>query len=189
MAKSIQDLIAGAKKAPKQHRDVELYLDNDISDQIAVLERELDTLHSDTRLGDPRPQQIRDQIAAIEAEAAESIIVLRFTRMPADEWAEITARCPQRFEAPVDRIYGYNVHDAARAAAPASGVRLIAQAEGAPIEEALPDEQWDELFEVMSGREFTNIVDAIFDLNDYTPQQRLDAARKASRAGTGATSN
>src|SRR5439155_26613911 len=115
-----------------------------------------------------------------QAEAAESLIVLRFSKMLAEDWAELVARCPQRLDVPVDRMYGYNVHAVGRAAAAASGARITADGD-----EQLTDSQWDRLFALLSGHEFSRIVDAIFDLNEYGPEQRIAEAKKVSSAGTG----
>ena len=186
---SIDDLLTTAEKQPPRHHDVELYVGDDTSDRIAALETQIEEVEKDVRFGDPRKQQLRDQIAAIEAEAAGNVFIIRFRALPAEDWADITGRSPARLDVPVDRMYGYNVHDAARAAAPLSGVHLVVAPDADATEEQLTEEQWERLFKLLSGRDFGRITDAIFDLNDYGPQQRLDAARKASRAGSGTTSS
>lgn len=201
---SFSDRLTKAKQhAVKQHRDVDVYLDDDTAERITALEEEIAAHEQaivqakrDLRMGDTRPAELAEQIAAVreriagvQAEAAESRAVLRFRRLPAEEWADIVSHCPARIDAMVDRMYGYNVHEASREAAPASGVLIERGEDGSEVETPVTDEEWDELFGLLSGRDFGRLCDAIFGLNEHGPQQRLDAARKASRAGSGSTSN
>src|SRR5205823_292967 len=106
---SFDDLLTKAEAAPRPHRDVDVYLDSDAGARIADLEAQIEGLEADKRLGDKRATDLQAQIEAVQAEAAESLIVLRFVKMLAEDWAELVARCPQRLDVPVDRMYGYNV--------------------------------------------------------------------------------
>jgi hypothetical protein len=109
----------------------------------------------------------------------EAVVTLRFTEMKGMEWAEVTARSPARVDATIDHRYGYNVHFAATLAAPRSGKRV----DGDELV-ALSDQEWRDLFEVLSGPDFASIADAMFMLNEHGPAERLDAAKKASTVGS-----
>lgn len=183
MTMTIDDLLGRAEKAPRPHRDVDVYLDTDAAGRLEQLQADLEALEADKRLVNPRQREIEEQIAAVQAEAASSLIVLRFTKLPGEEWVNIVARYPQRVDVGVDRMYGYNVHAVCRAAAAVSGVRLNGDSS-----EALSDEQWDRLFALISGHEFSNVCDAIFGLNEYGPELRVAEAKKASSAGTDGSS-
>jgi hypothetical protein len=55
--------------------------------------------------------------------------------------------------------------------------------------EPLTSEQWAGLWSVLSGHEFERVCSVIWELNEWEPQQRIDSAKKASRAGIGSTSS
>lgn len=177
---SFDDLLTKAEAAPVPHRDVDVWLGEDVSDQITDLEQQLAEVSTDLRFGDSRPAAIQAEIDEVRASAEGELVVLRFRKMSAGRWAEIVARAPQRVDAPIDRAYGYNVHVVGQVAASTSGVRLDGD-----TEEPLSPEQWDRLFQLLSGHEFQKICNAIFDLNEYAPEQRILSAKKASRAGSG----
>lgn len=171
---------------------------------------ELDDATVNARLADPRKAQIeetRDKriaelTAGIEQATAErdgiadgTLITIRFTQLPGQAWAEITARNPERPDVLIDRLYHYNYHEAAKQAAvyrdPAEAggrvyAELVTPADGdaEPALEPITGEQWAGIFEVISGHEFERIASAIWDLNDYGPEQRIAAAGKASRASS-----
>lgn len=117
--------------------------------------------------------------ADVEVELGGEVVTLRFRRMEGLDWVGLTAKCPPRPDAPIDVRFGYNVHAAAQLAAPKSGVVV----EGAD-EVALDDEQWADVWPVLSGPAFADIADAIFTLNQWTPQGRVEAIKKASRANS-----
>jgi hypothetical protein len=116
----------------------------------------------------------------------EELVRLKFTELPAERWADICAHSPVRPEVLYDEQYGYNIHSACRMAAPLCGVRVVA-GEDVPLEMRrdpstgrVVGSEWDDLFDVISGHEFGLIADAIWELNEWGPQQRLEAAKKAS---------
>jgi hypothetical protein len=164
----------------------------------------------DARMSSPRTGEIEaardakigeltEQLEQLEQERAAladgTLITIRFTQLPGQVWAEIGARNPARPDVLIDQIYHYNYHDAAKQAAAyrdpedAGGrayAELVVPAEGdaEPTLEPISPEQWVGIFEVISGHEFERIASAIWDLNDYGPQQRIAAAGKASRVGS-----
>jgi hypothetical protein len=184
VSSSFDDLIARAKAAPRPHRDVDVNLDGSVSDRIAELEAERELTTVDQRLSDPRPAEIAAKIAALQAESADALVTLRFTQLPGQDWSELTARSPMRVDVAIDRTYGYNYHEVCKAAAVKAGGRVIDDG----VVEPLTETQWAGLWPVLSGHEFERICSVIWELNEWEPQQRIDSAKKASRAGTGSTS-
>jgi hypothetical protein len=176
----------------------------------AQADEDLAEAQRDARLGSPQKAEIEaardakiaelttqlEQLAAERTELADgTLITLRFTQLPGQAWAEIGARNPARPDVLLDRIYHYNYHEAAKQAAvyrdpEEAGGRAYAelvvpgQGDGEPTLEPVTAEQWAGIFEVISGHEFERIASAIWDLNDYGPQQRIAAAGKASRVGS-----
>jgi len=94
-------------------------------------------------------------------------------------WAELTSKHPVRVDVPIDRRYGYNYDAACEAAAVVTGVRV----DGDTLE-PLSEEEWHDLFDVLSGNEVGLIRDAVWSLNEFDPQQRLDALVKSSGAAS-----
>lgn len=176
---SFSERLEAAKSAARPTRDVTVTLDSDLSARREVLAAALDAATladaNDKRLTGENPAiaEARDALAALEVGAADALLTLRFTRLSGDKWAEITARCPLRLDAPIDRQYGYNMHAVCKLAAPLSGVRVDG-AETEPLETA----EWVDLFDITSGHEFGLIVDAIYELNEYEPAQRVAALKK-----------
>lgn len=113
----------------------------------------------------------------VQVLVGDELVTLRFAELKGMEWAEVTARCPARPDATIDRRYGYNVHGAAAIAAPKSGKRL----DGDELVDLSADE-WRDLFEVLSGPDFGAVADAMFLLHEVGPAGRLAAAKKASAA-------
>jgi hypothetical protein len=178
---SLNDLIARKKHA---HRDVAVYFDTDAAARIGDLEKQLEDGLTDARLGDGRPQQIRDELDKLREQAADSLVTFRFTALPGPDWAEIIARSFPRPNVPLDS-YGYNYHEVARVAGARSGGRLLDDGTVEPV----PAEQWAQLWPVLSGHEFEKIAIAVLELNEWDPQQQIESAKKGSPAGTGATSS
>jgi hypothetical protein len=178
------------------------------------VETERAAIEADKRLGDPRPAELdaREQaemarigeaIEKLEAEreaATEGTLwTFRFEKLPGPDWAGITVRNPARIDVGIDRRWGYNYHEVAKAAAAwrdAKGYAygaVLHRAEPAEGDrEAVPEsreeltpEQWADLWDTLSGHEFERIASNIWELNEYGPQQRVEAAGKAFRVGTG----
>jgi hypothetical protein len=149
-APSLDELIAGARAAKRDHRDVDVTLDQAVARQVEAIDERIEAveqqvlgmldelagdlgdLQRDGRLADPRPDETRRereaQIAELRAQAealiAErdaltdgTLVTFRFTQLPGQAWAEIGARNPARPDVQIDRVYGYNYHEVAKAAA------------------------------------------------------------------------
>jgi len=183
---SFKDRLAAAKSAARPTREVTVSLDADVSDKRAALQAELEAARAnpDARLATKSaPELVQEKLDELLTITADSLIALRFSRMPGDEWAEITARCPVRIDAPVDRQYGYNMHAVCRLAAPLCGVRIEDGKEVAlevvPASAGVPAvDEWADLFTTISGHEFGLVIDAIYELNEYEPAQRVAQMKK-----------
>jgi preprotein translocase subunit SecD len=208
-APSISDrLKAGAKKKP-EFRDVDVVLDEHVrtqvealDDQISVIETQVAGLEEEKKRLHPqlptrpvREKEIDEEIVAQQEKITpleeqrdalrhETLVTLRFDKLPGERWAEITAHHPARVDVALDRMSGYNYHAASRAAAPLSGVALEPLAEGQKDDDpdrariTLSPEDWDLLFEQISGREMQNLAESLWELNDWSARRRIDAARK-----------
>ena len=186
---SFQDKLKAARKA-RPTRDVQVVLDGEIAVERDRLLAELEVNDPDERLGAGVDKEaVRERLDELAVVAQDAMITLRFTRLPGDKWAEITSRYPVRPDVPIDRHYGYNFDAVCTAAARVSGVRVEDDAEvPLVVREATDDspaiDEWAELFDVLAGADVAAIRDAVWSLNEYEPQQRLNALVKGSGAAT-----
>lgn len=179
---NFKERLTAAKDAAKPYRDVVVSLDADISEQRALLRSQIDAARksNDARLAaKSEADELQEKLDELNELVAESLVTLRFTRLSGVEWAEITARCPMRLDAPIDRQYGYNMHSACKLAAPVSGGRLE-DGVVVPLEVTDQVNEWQILFDTISGHEFSIIVDAIYELNEYEPAARITQLKKES---------
>lgn len=187
---SFSERLAAAKAAPRKTKDVSILLDTDLAEQRealrAQIERVRDVAAQNQRLaGGPNPEEVRlqEQLDKLLADSADALITLRFERLAGDTWSEITARCPVRLDAPIDRQYGYNMHQVCKLAAPISGARVEGD-ELVPliVQAATPDtpaiDEWADLFQTISGHEMILIIDAIYDLNAWDPAHQVASLKK-----------
>ncbi|OJX72831.1 MAG: hypothetical protein BGO91_13765 [Leifsonia sp. 71-9] len=181
---SFEELMAKRKAAPPKTVKVEVLLDVESSEEIAALQAQMDDLASnaDQRLGvSDGSEEIQAQIDALKDVTADAILTLEFERLPGDLWTDVIAKNPSRGESALDLTYGYNVDAAARAAAKAQrGGHAFGWCAEDGKSRTLTDEQWDDLFSMLSGHDMTEIRDAIWNLNEWAPTMRLLAAKKAS---------
>lgn len=182
---SFAEKLAAAKQN-RPTKDVQVTLDADVSAERERLAAEIDAADiaaaQDSRLGvDPAEgsRGLREELDALNERAKESLITIRFTRMAGSAWAELTSKNPVRLEVPIDRHYGYNYDAVCFAAAAATGVCI----EGDEIE-VLSPESWADLLEELSGHEVGLIRDAIWELNEFAPAQRVQELVKGSGVTT-----
>lgn len=111
---------------------------------------------------------------------------LRFRAMDGLAWAAETDRHIPRPGVLIDSKYGYNIRTLTKGAAVQSGVLLV-DGEERPLrvdpfdpENPTADRvnEWEALFKVVTGHDFKRITDAIWFLNEYGPQQAIEAAGK-----------
>lgn len=184
--------LSAAHEAPRPTRDVTVLLDDGLSSKRQALQERLERAKSasvlDQRLTSVSPHEktarkVQAELDALTGEAAGSLVVLRFTRLAGDKWADITARCPADMTIAVDRHYGFNMNLACKLAAPLSGVRVEGDEEFPlaviPASEGVPKvDEWATLFDTISGHEFGQIIEAIYALNEFDPASRVSELKK-----------
>jgi len=112
-------------------------------------------------------------------------VTFEFTKIDGDRWAELAAKYPPRPGNPTDlRIGGYNIDQVVKEAAKINGQRVDVE----PHENPTP-EQWDAIFEALSGHGVKDIRDVVWTLNEYGPAQQLEAAKKARSTGGNGTNS
>lgn len=108
------------------------------------------------------------------------LVSITFTELPGLDWATITAKHPPRVGAPVDLRYGYNVHGVCADAARINAVVTYGGEPVVPVVDAKAKvDEWADLIGVLSGHDLNALCDAIFALNEWLPQKRVEAAKKA----------
>jgi hypothetical protein len=186
---TFSEKLASAKAAPRKTKDVQILLDVDLAEQREALRAELEKARADAtadqRLASSNPNvdAVQERLDKLITDSAESLITLRFERLSGDAWSEITARCPVRLDAPIDRQYGYNMHGVCKLAAPLSGGRVegdtVIPLTVTKASEGIPAvDEWADLFETISGHEMVLIIDAIYDLNAWDPAHQVASLKK-----------
>jgi hypothetical protein len=137
---------------------------------VKAIEAEITSLEKDR-------DALRDEIMALEPEFADTLVDLKFVRVPGDEWAEMVMHNPIRQDVLIDKVLGYNVPAVTRVAALKYGFVVEGDAD---IQ--LTADQWDQLFNTISGSEMTNVLNTIYSLNAGEPEQAVEIAKKASAA-------
>lgn len=125
----------------------------------------------------PQPQS-----DPVEVVLGGELVTFRFTRAVATDWARNCARFPARLDVDMDRVYGYNFHQVSMITAAETGVLIEDDGVTGSIT-ALTEEQWRGIFApgVLSGHDLMRIVDAVWALNEWDPQQKVLDLKKASR--------
>jgi len=112
------------------------------------------------------------------------LVTFEFAKIDGDRWAELVAKFPPRNGNPMDlKIGGYNIDLVVKEAAKINGTRVDG------VREKPSPQQWDAIFEVLSGHDVKLIRDVVWTLNEYGPAQRLEAAKKARSTGGNGTSS
>lgn len=125
----------------------------------------------------------KEDVAAARSKPPASLIVpihvngtryeLKFTRMPAAEYArEIQLHAP-RMDTDFGRSMGYDILTLSRAVAPRCAVLLDGEEE-----ETLTEEQWADLFLALDGGAHEQIANTVFQLNEFVAAEAMSAARK-----------
>lgn len=188
---SVSEKLAKAKDAPRPFLDVSVALTDTLSDgRAALLESVKAAKKSRAKDRDERVAKVEAELDALLRAEVESLLTLRFYKLDGDRWADLTAQCPLRLNAPIDRQYGYNLHAVVKLAAPLSGVALEGDEEvpltvlEASENNPEPVDEWADLFRILSGHEVSRIVDTVYRLNEYDPAERVSRLKKASTAMT-----
>lgn len=184
--------LAAAKAAPRPHKDVKVCLDANLATERERLLNELEAAReldaADPRLasGDVHAGPIQARLDALAVAAQASLVTLRFRRLPGDEWLEITSRSPVRIDVAIDLNYGYNYDGACALAAThvsPDGTRYAFRMEG-DQEIPLEPSQWHTLASVLAGPDVSDCRDAIWALNQFEPDKRLNELVKGFGAAT-----
>lgn len=121
----------------------------------------------------------------VDVTVGGELLTLTFAELPGMDWASITAKHPPRLDAPVDVRYGYNVHGVCADAAKVNGTVVQAGEVVVPRVDAKENvDEWADLISVLSGHDLNSVCDAIFLLNEWLPQQRVTAAKKALKGSS-----
>jgi len=189
--------LAAAKAAPRKFKDVEILLDTELSELRDELQSALDDVKrrnaADQRLtsvNNDGESELQEKLDAVIAESQDSVVTIRFFRLPGDAWADIMSRCPARPGAVMDEYYGYNMQTATKLAAPyvdSQGLIYGGRVEGdavvpleyAPATDAAPAvNEWADLFRVASGAEQARMESAVWELNISDPDTSLVDLKK-----------
>lgn len=196
MMASFAEKLAASEKVERPSKDVTVALRAEVAEKRAELAERREELQQ--RFAEAQADALRDQrltqsapelpgfaeefVALAEAEReldreeADCLITLRFWEMPGEEWAELTVKHPARPGVLVDMPYGYNMHAAAKEAAEVNG-KIV---DGDKLMD-VSEEEWARLWKQLPGRSFGAVADAIYFLNEYEPEQRVERLKKVSR--------
>jgi len=168
--------------APEPFYDVDVYLGVDVSDQIEALQAQIDERKRVAGQRQSRKAVVDDlekQIADLEAQNADALVTLRFTKLPGDKYADLTGRHSPRLDSPLDLNAHYNVDEVVKAAAALSG----AEVDGDTVT-PLTAAQVEKLWPLLSGHDVGLIRDVVLMLNDIGPRQMVINAKKARLSST-----
>lgn len=112
--------------------------------------------------------------STVTVPVGDGTVTLRFTEMDPREWHRCTMAHPGRPDVALEVMFGYNLVDTAKHAAPLSGVRVVDD-----VEHKLTAKQWGKFFTAIDREGWALITDAIFGLNEAGPLARLEAVKKA----------
>jgi hypothetical protein len=180
---SFKEKMAAAKMAPRQTMDVSVSLNRDLAEKREELLAELAAAreNNDDRMSAPTAaSSIQTKLDAILTEEDDTLIVLRFTRLPGDAWNALTRLCPPTPGSILDAHYRYGLDAVCKLAAKyvdPDGLPFGHVVEG---DELTTTTDWDDIFAAISGPEFSTIVDTLYALNVYAPTERLAELKKRS---------
>lgn len=182
MANSFEEMLAAVAAKPRKTVDVSVIFDEEIVDEKASLEAALETADDDARLGSvSEADKIRERLIRLQDDAEDSRVWLRFTRLPARAWMELTSFHEVRTESEIDKFYGFNWDAVGEAAAryrdPRTGQAYGHRLDGGETHELTP-EQWDIFYDRLPGGEAAVIRDAIFGINHFGPEQKRESLEK-----------
>lgn len=168
-----------AAKAARPFKDQAVILDGTVSAEREALEAELEADTGDERMGVvSNADKARERLDEIAGD--DSSVTIRVFRMPGRDWANLTSKCPARLDVPMDKHYGYNYDAVCEAALryrePSGEAFAFRLEDGEPV--GISDEEWSQLVSVLSGNEYAKLRDIVWELNEFEPEQRLQALVK-----------
>ena len=193
---SITDKLTAAKAAPKSNVEVTVSLVSDIAEKREALFAELEaakTVNDDRAGMKTATSVIQEKIDTILEQEVDTLITLRFTRLPGDTWTRLSRLCPPT-PATLDQHLGYGLDETCKLAAKYVDERtgdVYGQVvNGDSLETPVvqiktksnpePTDEWQDIFTATSGPEFRAIVDAIYGINVHYAVERLSELKKLS---------
>lgn len=181
-----------AARAARPTVDVPVLLIAELVAEKARLEAIIAADDGDERLGAKSPaDEAREALDELQERAGEGMIVLRFTQLPGDAWAEIASRHLPRTDNLVDQSHGFNFDAATDEAATyvdEAGRSYGARLEG-DEEVPLTADEYRELRTSVSGHEVTEIRNGVWGLNVFLPKKKLETLGKAFGAAARSEKN
>lgn len=144
------DLDAALAQAKRPERTVTLVLRGDLTAAFEDLERELHAEQqkpADSLAGNPRVQEIAEQMESLREQMTSSTVVLRLRGLSNPEWNRLVTEHEPREGNTGDKAYGYNTD----AFFPALVRACLLD---------VSDAQWANLYEVASSGQFSDLSDA-----------------------------
>lgn len=201
MAK-FSDRLAAAKAKEPPFQDVRVVLDDLLAEERKGLQDRIAEARkptNDPRLGKKSPlEALQTELAELEIREADAMETVRVYRAAGTEWAALTARFPVRDDAVIDLRFGFNIHGLMEA----EGHRWCRILEdGEPVKFDIVTErdaisqktrvvrsEWADFTTTISPDDYSQIIDAAFNLNVWEPQMRRDRLGKAG-SSTNASSS
>jgi hypothetical protein len=132
-------------------------------------------------------QTVEKPFADVPVMVNGNLHTFRFTQMEGADWAAEADKYPIRPGVMIDQRYGYNLRALIKGIAPKCGARLV---DGELVELRVDPpaakgdrkprvDEWAMLFKAINGFDFQRVSDAIWSLNEWLPQQAVEAAKKA----------
>jgi hypothetical protein len=179
-------------KRTKQTATVLVLTNSGFSDERAELTTKLEAARNapkDDRLGQKSVvEKLSAELAKLNDEESGELRKLEFTRVPSHVWNDVTSAHPSRTikdeEGVVigvletDSTFGFNFNAACREVAMHYSQACEVAEDG--TKEPLDDEDWEAIWDDISGIEEQNIVNAILQLNLFGPTMERSRLKKAS---------
>jgi|GEM_PF-5058282 len=129
----------------------------------------------------------REKCDPVEVLLDGDVVQLVFEQVPGDVWGSVTAKHPAVGGGLIALRYGYDVHKVVRSIAPLSGFVLVDGVESKldyvkkkdAKDSVVEVDEWADLLDALDGHSFSLVADAVWYLNEWAPQQRIAAAKKA----------
>jgi len=191
---SISEKIAAAKaqqeKTPS-HKDLVLSLDSSLVEERNRLLSERESLKGErearisiaagTLALAPDTDGVDKKIAAVDRKLAkvdeadrESLVTFRLYRAPGDEWFDMKATHPVRVNSAIDRGVGYNTSTLTKEAAQRFAFVADGDTETQPTED-----EWADMWPLLAGGEFEQLVDAVYVLNVADSRERVERLKNS----------
>lgn len=196
---SISEKIAAAKAAQEKNRphvDVTVSLDTSLQEERDRLNAEADqldverarivksasetlALEPDTTAVDKRLKSVEAKLAKLDDIERDRLVTICIYRAPGDQWFELKAAHPARLNSVLDRSVEYNTLTLTKAAVQQYGVIIDGQTETPPT-----DDEWAEIWPLLSGGAFSEIADAVYGLNVGESLRQVERLKNSFEAAT-----